>query len=197
MELEEKLAFFDKQVMKEANGNINQQISQYQDTLQKDFDDYQEKLQKNYSQRLENEKTNTRKEINKEISQTQIKQQRDLFVEEEKLKKSLFERFRNEIKDYMTKSDYHEQLQAMITSIADFAGQEDYVIYVDPKDQELASTLLAPNKGTIKVSDRDFIGGVRGVLTARNILVDYSFSTLLANEEENFILKEVDASERN
>ncbi|MGX7364033.1 V-type ATP synthase subunit E [Aerococcus suis] len=196
MELNEKMTFFDEQVMKEANANIDQQLEQYRETLEKDYEDYSRKLEASVTDRLDNEKTAIHKQNNKEISQTQIKQQRDLYVEEEKLKKSLFNYFKDEMNQYMQTSEYIEQLQAMIHSVEEFADDEDFIVYLNETDKDKLPQLTINNHGELKVSDRDFIGGARGVLTKRNILVDYSFSTLLANEEDNFVLKEVDAGDR-
>lgn len=195
MELQEKMAYFEEQVMKEADLVIEDQLSQYKDTLQKDYDDYCQRLKESHTTRLDNEKNNTRKENNKIISQTQIKQQRELFVEEEKLKQSLFESFKEEMQHYMQTVEYVVQLNHMIQSIKHYAQDEAFIVYINQSDADKINALNICENGDIKVSDRDFIGGVRGHLIKRNILVDYSFATLFANEEENFILKEVAASE--
>lgn len=55
----------------------------------------------------------------------------------------------------------------------------------------MIETLFEETNANIQISDREFLGGVRGVLKDRQVLIDYS-STLLANVEDSFTIKEVD-----
>ena len=66
------------------------------------------------------------------------------------------------------------------------------VVYINHSDQGMIETLLEETNANIQISDREFLGGVRGVLKDRQVLIDYSFSTLLANVEDSFTIKEVD-----
>lgn len=194
MDLEDKFAYFETQVNQQAQDIIDEQVNQYQATLQKDYDEFVKNTNQEFDAKFANAKKDMRKELNKNISQSQIHLQRDLYLQEEKLKKSLFAEFNSAIQNYMQTDEYRNQLVVMINNLKDYAekNREELVVYINHSDQGMIETLLEETNANIQISDREFLGGVRGVLKDRQVLIDYSFSTLLANVEDSFTIKEVD-----
>lgn len=194
MDLEDKFAYFETQVNQQAQDIIDEQVNQYRATLQKDYDEFVKNTNQEFDAKFVNAKKNMRKELNKNISQSQIHLQRDLYLQEEKLKKTLFAEFNDAIQNYMQTDEYRNQLVVMINNLKDYAekNREELVVYINHSDQGMIETLLEETNANIQISDREFLGGVRGVLKDRQVLIDYSFSTLLANVEDSFTIKEVD-----
>lgn len=194
MDLEDKFAYFETQVNRQAQDIIDEQVNQYRATLQKDYDEFVKNTNQEFDAKFENAKKDMRKELNKNISQSQIRLQRDLYLQEEKLKKTLFAEFNDAIQNYMQTDEYRNQLVVMINNLKDYAekNREELVVYINHSDQGMLETLLEETNANIQISDREFLGGVRGVLKDRQVLIDYSFSTLLANVEDSFTIKEVD-----
>lgn len=194
MDLEDKFAYFETQVNKQVQDIIDEQVNQYRATLQKDYDEFVKNTNQEFDAKFENAKKNMRKELNKNISQSQIHLQRDLYLQEEKLKKTLFAEFNDAIQNYMQTDEYRNQLVVMINNLKDYAekNREELVVYINHSDQGMYEVLLEETNANIQISDREFLGGVRGVLKDRQVLIDYSFSTLLANVEDSFTIKEVD-----
>lgn len=194
MDLEDKFAYFETQVNQQAQDIIDEQVNQYRATLQKDYDEFVKNTNQEFDARFVNAKKDMRKELNKNISQSQIHLQRDLYLQEEKLKKTLFAEFNDAIQNYMQTDEYRNQLVVMINNLKDYAekNREELVVYINHSDQGIIETLLEETNANIQISDREFLGGVRGVLKDRQVLIDYSFSTLLANVEDSFTIKEVD-----
>ena len=194
MDLEDKFAYFETQVNKQAQDIIDEQVNQYRATLQKDYDEFVKNTNQEFDAKFENAKKNMRKELNKNISQSQIHLQRDLYLQEEKLKKTLFAEFNDAIQNYMQTDEYRNQLVVMINNLKDYAekNREELVVYINHSDQGMYEILLEETNANIQISDREFLGGVRGVLKDRQVLIDYSFSTLLENVEDSFTIKEVD-----
>ena len=194
MDLEDKFAYFETQVNQQAQNIIDEQVNQYKATLQKDYDEFVKNTNQEFDAKFENAKKDMRKELNKNISQSQIHLQRDLYLQEEKLKKTLFAEFNDAIQNYMQTDEYRNQLVVMINNLKDYAekNREELVVYINHSDQGMYEVLLEETNANIQISDREFLGGVRGVLKDRQVLIDYSFSTLLANVEDNFTIKEVD-----
>lgn len=190
MELEEKLAYFKEQVQAAAEQNVKEQVDQYRAVLQKDNDQTLAEARKNLEARLISEKNDLRKENNKKLAQAQIKQQRELYIQEEELKQQLFKQYKQAIHEYMQTDAYFSQLIKMMHSVMDYADNCDAVeIYIDNADAHLLDRLKEQTGYDIRISDRPFGGGVRGVLRQRNILVDYSFESLLKLENEEFAIK--------
>ncbi|MFW3624796.1 hypothetical protein [Aerococcus viridans] len=194
MDLEDKFAYFETQVNKQAQDIIDEQVNQYRATLQKDYDEFVKNTNQEFDAKFVNAKKDMRKELNKDISQSQIHLQRDLYLQEEKLKKTLFAEFNDAIQNYMQTDEYRNQLVVMINNLKDYAekNREELVVYINHSDQGMIETLLEETNANIQISDREFLGGVRGVLKDRQVLIDYSFSTLLAKVEDSFTIKEVD-----
>lgn len=194
MDLEDKFAYFETQVNQQAQDIIDEQVNQYRATLQKDYDEFVKNTNQEFDARFVNAKKDMRKELNKNISQSQIHLQRDLYLQEEKLKKTLFAEFNDAIQNYMQTDEYRNQLVVMINNLKDYAekNREELVVYINHSDQGMIETLFEETNANIQISDREFLGGVRGVLKDRQVLIDYSFSTLLANVEDSFTIKEVD-----
>lgn len=194
MDLEDKFAYFETQVNQQAQDIIDEQVNQYRATLQKDYDQFVKNTNQEFDAKFVNAKKDMRKELNKNISQSQIHLQRDLYLQEEKLKKTLFADFNDAIQNYMQTDKYRNQLVVMINNLKDYAekNREELVVYINHSDQGMIETLFEETNANIQISDREFLGGVRGVLKDRQVLIDYSFSTLLANVEDSFTIKEVD-----
>lgn len=194
MDLEDKFAYFETQVNQQAQDIIDEQVNQYRTTLQKDYDEFVKNTNQEFDAKFVNAKKDMRKELNKNISQSQIHLQRDLYLQEEKLKKTLFAEFNDAIQNYMQTDEYRNQLVVMINNLKDYAekNREELVVYINHSDQGMIETLFEETNANIQISDREFLGGVRGVLKDRQVLIDYSFSTLLANVEDSFTIKEVD-----
>lgn len=194
MDLEDKFAYFETQVNQQAQDIIDEQVNQYRATLQKDYDEFVKNTNQEFDAKFVNAKKDMRKELNKNISQSQIHLQRDLYLQEEKLKKTLFADFNDAIQNYMQTDEYRNQLVVMINNLKDYAekNREELVVYINHSDQGMIEPLFEETNANIQISDREFLGGVRGVLKDRQVLIDYSFSTLLANVEDSFTIKEVD-----
>ncbi|MDK6371771.1 hypothetical protein QP101_06725 [Aerococcus urinae] len=192
MKLEEKMAYFKDQVTQQSQAEIDQQINQYRQTLEDDYQKFQEQTDETFAHRLVNEKEALRKENNKAISQIQINQQRELFLNEENMKLTLFQTFTKQIESYQKSEAYIKQLKKMLKNIQAYAGREKYDLYIDENDSHLRSQLESYASHPIIISDRPFMGGIRAVLRERQILVDYSFLTFLDRLKENFVIKEAD-----
>lgn len=190
MELEEKMNYFVEQVNSKAENMIDEQINTYQDSLEKDYEVFKKQVDESFSDRLIAEKDSLRKENNKSMSKIRFNQQHELYVQEVKLKESLFEKFHQVLNEYKNTSEYVEHLKKMIQTVQEYAKEELYDIYIDPSDKQLLSELEDFSNVTLNISDREFIGGIRGVMRERGILLDFSFSTLLTRTEENFSITE-------
>ena len=190
MELEDKMNYFVEQVDARAEDTIEKQMNNYQESLEKSYETFKKRIDESFSDRLEAEKNALRKENNKQMSKIRFNHQHELYVQEEKLEKSLFEKFHQVLNEYKTTTEYVEHLKKMIQSVQEYAKEELYEIYIDPSDQHLRAELEEFSKVELNISDRDFIGGIRGVVRERGILLDYSFSTLLTRTEENFSITE-------
>src|SRR5699024_10702526 len=190
MDLEEKIDYFVDEVNVKVKNTMEEQMTAYQESLDKDLKDFKRKTDASFADRLESEKNAARKENNKAISKIRFNHQHELYVQEEKLKKSLYDKFENVLSEYKETAEYKEHMNMMIQSVQEYAQDELFDIYIDPSDEYLLSDLEEMTNAELNISDREFIGGVRGVARERGILLDFSFSTLLTRAEEDFSITE-------
>lgn len=190
MDLEEKIDYFVDEVNVKVKNTMEEQMTAYQESLDKDLKDFKRKIDASFADRLESEKNAARKENNKAISKIRFNHQHELYVQEEKLKKSLYDKFENVLNEYKETDEYKEHMKKMIQSVQEYAQDELFDIYIDPSDEHLLSDLEEKTNAELNISNREFIGGVRGVARERGILLDFSFSTLLTRAEEDFSITE-------
>jgi len=190
MELEDKMNYFVEHVDSKIEDTLEKQMNNYQKSLEEDYEIFKERVDESFADRLEAEKNAMRKENNKSMSKIRFNHQHELYVQEEKLKKSLFEKFHQVLNDYKDSTEYIHHLKDMIQEVQAYAKEEYYEIYIDPSDKHLLPKLKKLTKTELNVSDREFIGGIRGVMRKRGILLDFSFSTLITRIEDNFSIPE-------
>jgi len=190
MDLEEKIDYFVDEVNLKVKNTMEEQMTAYQESLDKDLEDFKRKTDVSFADRLEAEKNAARKENNKAISKIRFNHQHELYVQEEKLKKSLYDKFYHVLNEYKETDEYKDHMKKMIQSVQEYAQDELFDIYIDPSDEHLLSYLEEKTNAELNISDREFIGGIRGVTRERGVLLDFSFSTLLARAEENFSITE-------
>ena len=62
------------------------------------------------------------------------------------------------------------------------------IIYLDAADSHLLEEVKKSCNGNIQVYDKEFLGGTKTIIPEKNIMVDNSFQTRLAEEKENFTI---------
>lgn len=182
----EKLNLFRDLVFKETEESVADQLNEFEASLKKVYQDHQNEKRKKNKIILTTETENVRKERNKQHAQLQLKMQHDLHKEQQKLQVEIFEQVDNKLADFMQTDDYINLLERQINEALKIAKDEEILIYIDPIDADKVDQLEQRTGHKLIVSDRPFIGGIRGVIQSRNMLIDYSFLKRLEAEKENF-----------
>ena len=65
----------------------------------------------------------------------------------------------------------------------------DITIYIDSDDSALLDDLKKATGANIEIYDKEFLGGTRTIVPEKNILIDHSFKSRLADEQEQFSIK--------
>ncbi|MGX7347705.1 hypothetical protein [Aerococcus vaginalis] len=186
MKTREKIAFFEQNILENAEKDLRAQLDNYEEQLQADYQKFVEETDQSNKERFESESNTIRKENNKMLSELQIRYQRDLYLKRSKLKDKIIDRFKERLKEYKQTTDYKKQLLAMGQSIQALAQDEQYDLYIDPSDAALLSECEAVLEHPVIISDRPLLGGMRGVLRKRDVLIDDSFITYLEDWSQNF-----------
>lgn len=187
MTTEEKLKHFLDTCMEDARTRSSRMLDEYTAALEKAFEEHQQEAKRRAQMQVRQETEKIERDLNKQLSLAQLEQKRALGRRQEELKEKLFEKLSERLMDYRKTPEYRKQLERQIQAASAFARGENLVIYLDPSDEDKREVLEQQYPQIqIKVSDYTFFGGTRAVISNRNILIDNSFVTRLAEAKENF-----------
>lgn len=188
MTLEEKLTHLQSTSMEQARAEGNAIIDAHKDALEKVFEDHKAEMLRQSETRIKAETTNAKLKINQAMAKSQLDIKRSLGKVHQELKEKVFEEAIQLIHDFMKTEEYDDFLVKCIQQAERFAGDDPIVIYINPTDDHKRSELEDATGVRLTVSCEDFIGGIRAVIRARNILIDHSFRTQLRDEYDKFLL---------
>ena len=168
---EEKITHIRTAAMEEARAEANAIIKQHEDALRSVFEQH----------RIE-----ARRQLNMAMSKAQLELKREMGKIQTELKTELFEEVQLKLLAFMRTEEYKEVLIRYIEKAAQFASGMAMTIYINPSDADKKTYLEERTGMTLTISKVDFIGGVRGVVPEKNVLVDYAFKGALENEYQKF-----------
>ena len=129
------------------------------------------------------------RERNRRLSAESMEFRRRVLEKSEEITNHIFQDVRRKLEDYMRTPAYTELLCAQIKNAVAFAKDGDSItLYINPTDADKKSELESKTGVALTVSDRDFIGGIRAVISSRSILIDNSFLTKIEESRSNFTL---------
>jgi len=188
MTLDEKLDnFFTSAIDSATNQNI-ETISEYKQSLQNIFDDRKQAALRKAESSFQVESVNIIREKNRKLSSETVDMKRRVNEKTAELTDKVFKDVEKQLEIFMKTSSYDELLITQITVAHEFARGDEITIYINPSDENRKATLEAKTGVALTISTRDFIGGIRAVIHASNILIDHSFLTKLADAKNSFTL---------
>jgi V/A-type H+-transporting ATPase subunit E len=188
MTVEEKLEHFYTSVMDNAAAQGLQIVTQYEDTLKRKYEERKQAATNKATHTYQIESESMRREKNRLLSNETIEIKRKILEKTEEVTERVFQDVVNELKDFMKTPAYEDWLCKKINTANALAPDTVILIYINPTDINLKTSLEDKTGVKLTVSDRDFMGGIRAVIPARSILIDYSFLTKLAEERDSFKL---------
>lgn len=188
MTTEEKLEHFHSFCIEDARSHSTKMLAEYTSALEETFKLHQADALRRAKMQLEAETAKNQREINKQLSIEQINIKRTLGHKQDELKDMLFSQVMDMLEHFMRTSDYTSLLDAQIIQTKEVAGKEPLIIYMDPVDEEKTRALALFHQVEIRISEYSFSGGTRAVIPSKNIVIDHSFHSKLAEARENFCM---------
>jgi V/A-type H+-transporting ATPase subunit E len=183
---EEKLQHFYDYSMESAQNEAKSMLDEYSIALNKIFKEHQENINQQAEIRLHDETNAARREFNKALSAEQLVIKRTLSKKTNEIKEQLFTEVQQKLMDFKNTPEYMPYLCRKMKEAWDFAAGDEMVIYIDPSDSHLAEKLGEETGVVPTISKEIFLGGMRAVISSKNILIDNSFTSLLREEKEQF-----------
>ncbi|HIS56762.1 MAG: V-type ATP synthase subunit E [Lachnospiraceae bacterium] len=186
MTTDEKLQHFLEASMEESRAHSHQIIADYQEALDKIFEGHKEDVLRKARLEIKNETDKIRREGNQKLAREHLHIKRALNQKNTELTEKLFVEVQDMLENYMDTSAYNRLLKKQILDAKAFAGDDEIIIYIDPADISIRRALEEATHSHLTVSQYSFGGGTRAVIPSKNILIDNSFQTKLAEAKENF-----------
>lgn len=186
MTIEEKLKHFQDICMQDARERSNRMLDEYMKALEKTFEEHKQDAKKNADLRVKLETEKLERETNKKLSIEQLDLRREAGRRQDELKDKLFVELRDRLANFMETEAYEKFLENQVKSVKELAGDEAFIVYMDPSDAEKARRVSLYMGVAIRISEYSFLGGIRAVIPGRHILVDNSFQTRLEEARHNF-----------
>lgn len=188
MTLEEKLKLFEDCALAEASHQSSVMLAQYRQTLEKIYDTKIQQANQKAQDYIITETDRIRREHNRALSMEQNKIKRDLGEKHYQVKEKIFADVAKRLEEYRETPKYIENLTAHIDHIKKTVRGHAVEIYISPGDSALIPRLSKACNVDIKESTTDFGGGIRAVVPSKNILIDYSYASLLEEEKNSFTI---------
>lgn len=186
MTTEEKLEHFQNFCMEDARIRSAKMLDEYMDALERTFAEHETDAKRQADMQLQSETDKIEREINRKLSIEQINLKRVLGQKTDELKEKLFVELRDMIANYLESPEYEKLLDRQIAKAKEFAGDDEFIIYMDPVDENKVRRLALQHNVDIRLSQYSFFGGSRAVIPSKNILIDNSFETKMEEEKHNF-----------
>lgn len=186
MTTEEKLKRFSEAALSDAQKQSDALIENTTNAINADYEEYKATIDEQMALRLKSESENTRVQLNKELADRQLEIKRKQGAKQEELKEKIIVEVRNKLAMFMDTPEYENFLIRKIKDALLFAGNDEISIYIDPNDASYLNMLQVNTGATISVSKYSFGGGMRAVIRSKNILIDNSFESKLAEATDSF-----------
>lgn len=185
--LDEKLQHFQEFTLQDARDRSTQMLEEYNASLEQVFEEHKEKKLRQAQLEIKTETESLNRNKNKELSKQHLHVKRNITIKQEELKEKLFVEVKDLLSHFMESPEYNQLLISQINAAKNFAKEEEVVIYIDPADSSRLASLQVATNTLLTVSEYSFIGGTRATIPRKNILIDNSFETKLAEAKSNFI----------
>lgn len=189
MTTEEKLENFYNHSIESAKSEAERIVTEYQAALDRLFAEHQKQKKAQTEEELAAEKENLKRENNKTLSAEQLQIKRSLSAKSLEIEKKIFSEVEERLRAFQRTPEYIEYLCGKIRKDREFAKDSEILFYLDSSDEGIREQVEKASGVQILIAEEKIGGGLLATIEARNILLDDSFRTMLAEERESFMLE--------
>lgn len=188
MTIEEKMEHFKNVSLENAAAQSESILSAYKQSLDEQFEKHKETAVSDAESIVGAKLNAVRLDAKRELAKAQSEVRRGVTLHQNKLKAQIFSEVLNKLDEYKKTEKYKAALVSQIKSIMKDFSDTSIEFYIDSSDSDLQKSIIAETGADIKLSSVSFIGGCKAVITSQNILIDNSFKTKLADEQDQFTI---------
>lgn len=186
MTLEEKLNHFMDISVQEATVEMDASLKEYQAALDAQFEERKAMILSQEEKDLAVEVEAVKRKGNQKLAHEHLVNKRAISRKDTELRDKLFKEVAELVEEYKKTPEYIEVIKKQIIEAKAFAKNDDIIIYLDPADASKKHDLEDQTKCFLTMSEYSFGGGMRAVIPARNILIDNSMDSRIAEVRNEF-----------
>lgn len=186
MDTEEKLKYFYDSTMTALKGKGERDLEAMKSILEDELNSYKKNCEQDIAVQERLHTDEAKRELLKELSGEKLKVRREMSRKEELIKDRLFEEVGELLDEYRKTPAYTDTLLDIIRKIRDFAGDDEVTIWLCPSDAHLQEELEKRAGISLPVSEVPFNGGIQAEIPSRNIFINDSFSSYMAEEKSAY-----------
>ena len=188
MALENKIQHFKDVSIKQAEAQRDAVLEEYEKGLLQLLEVHKKEAVENAALREKMEFEDLKRQSNKALLKESLEIKRTFSLRQKEMVEKIFIEVNELIEAFRKTEDYQLLLLKQIESAYKTAGNEEVVIYIDLDDEKIIDTLRQKSGKELTLSKYTFGGGTRAVIPSKNILIENSFNSKVAEEKEKFRL---------
>lgn len=188
MTTEEKLQHFTSVTIESVQKECDEMLAEYKKKMEDYFEDHKVKSIEKSKLATSIAEDGIKRKASQEYTSMQMHLKRKINHKQEELKEKLFDEVNELLRNYISTNEYKEYVLKKVDEIKRFAGSDELIIELDPNDKDLADDIMPKANMKVVVSERTFMGGVKGSIPKRNILIDDSFETKFEEIKDKYTI---------
>lgn len=188
MTTEDKLQHFTSVTIENVQKECDKVVTEYKEKMDKYFEEHKDAAIKKARLATSIAEDGIKRKASQEYTSVQMHLKRKINHKQVELKDKLFGQVKELLSEYVKTDEYRNYVLEKIESIKKFAGSDELVIVLDPKDAKLADEISPSSTIKVTVGEKSFIGGVVGQIPSKNILIDDSFESKYEEIKEKYTI---------
>lgn len=188
MTTEEKLQHFTSVTIESVQKECDEMLAEYKKKMEDYFEDHKVKSIEKSKLATSIAEDGIKRKASQEYTSMQMHLKRKINHKQEELKEKLFDEVEELLKNYINTNEYKDYVLKKVDEIKRFAGSDELIIELDPNDKDLVDNIMPKANMKVTVSEKSFMGGVKGSIPKRNILIDDSFETKFEEIKDKYTI---------
>ena len=193
MKLEYKYEQIKKSAILDARKKADIILSDMKKELEKENNDRIEQVKSSIQKSVVNASRIATLDRYKLIADETYKAKIEVLDEQRMYTDYIFDEVRNNLNSFMKTNEYKDMIKEWIKRDIEYKKDSDILtIYINKADKdyldEFKSQATYENVEVV-LSDTDFIGGIKSVITNKQILIDHSFESKLGYLKDHFVFE--------
>ena len=189
MAAKEKLQYIYDSTISAIRTHGEEELAEIKARLDESLEKYRKDAQAESEMQERIHRDNIKREVQKQLASQKIALRRERAEREGQITEKLFEEVTEILNEYRHTPEYKQLLVDLVDKTKEFADDDEVIVYICRDDEDIKDELEEKCGISLVVSDVPFRGGIQAEIPSRNIFINNSFSSRVAEAERSYIVK--------